>query len=291
MKRLSLSTMMLGTCLIGITLASAPIKAENAAGATVIKPLESKTVKFNQGALFPHTLLDRALTKAVNNTGEVSYSDLKGDADLDLYIQAIATADLASFPVLKKKDEATGKIIEDHNFELVFWINAFNATVLKAIADVYPISNVSEIKNFDTAKTHPIAGGMWSLHDVREKIAKMEPRALFALSDGTRGGPMIAPMAYRYSTLNSSLERAAQTFVSDMRNVTLTRIQNKVVLSDYFKGLNEYFSKKNDRKRYDGVRTLLATYSAKGGDRNYFTTSDYSIDFVAASKALNAKSR
>jgi hypothetical protein len=291
MKRLSLSTMLLGTCLVVIPLASASVKAQDATGATIIKPAETKPVVFNQGALFPHTLLDRALLKAVNTTGEVSYSDLKGNADLDLYIQALATADLTRFPVLTKKDVKTGKPYEDRNFELAFWINAHNARVLKSIADVYPISNVSEIKDFETAKTHQVAGQMWSLRDIREKVAKMEPRALFALTDGTRGGPMIAPTAYRYSTINSSLERAVRNFVSDPRNVTLTRIQNKVALSEYFKNVNEYFSKKNDRKRFDGVRALLAVYSERGGDRNYFTTSDYIIDFMPASRALNTKSR
>lgn len=291
MKRLSLSTMLLGTCLVVIPLASTPIKAQDATGATVIKPVESKPMVFNQGALFPHTLLDRALTKAVNTTGEVSYSDLKGNADLDSYIQAVATADLASFPVLTKKDQKTGKPYKDRNFELVFWINAHNARVLKTIADVYPISNVSEIKDFDIAKTHQVAGQMWSLRDIREKVAKMEPRALLALTDGTRGGPMLAPTAYRYSTISSSLERAAQNFVGDARNVNLIRIQNKVVVSEYFKNFNEYFTKKNDRKRFEGVRMLLANYSAQGGDRRYFTTNDYTIDFAPASKALNTKSR
>ncbi len=259
--------------------------------ATIIRPADAKPTKINQGALFPHSVFDRALNKAVNTSGEVTYSDLKGDADLEFYIAALALADVSKFPVLIRKDAKTGKEFEDRNFELVFWINAYNATVLKTIADAWPIANTGEIKDFETAKTHQIAGQAWSLRDVRQKIAKLEPRALFALSDGTRGGPLLAPTAYRYATINSSLERVAQTFISDPRNITISRINNTVVISDFFRGINPYFSKKNDAKRMDGVRSLLALYSTRGADRNYLTTTDYRLDFANASRAINAKSR
>ena len=287
------STLMLGAFVVLSPLSSNRAVAET----TVIKPnVTQKLTTFNQGALFPYSILDRALSKTVDTSGNVAYNELKGNEDLALFLQAVAGADLTRFPVLQVKDTRPDAKPdakrESRAFEMVFWINAYNAHVLKTISDAWPVSNLGEIKDFDTAKTRTVAGTNYSLREMRDKIAKFDSRALFALSNGTKGGPLMQPTAYRYVNINSSLERVVQTFVSDARNFTINRIGNKVTLSDFFKDMNAYFTtKKNDTKRLEGVRSILSLYSVRGGDRNYFTTNDYSIEFRPADKSLNMKSR
>lgn len=275
---------------------SSQMSTRSHAETTVIKPNVAVQTTFNQGALFPYTILDRALSKTVDSSGNIAYNELKGNVDLDTFIRAVTTADLSAFPVLQVKDTRPDAKPdakrESRNFEMVFWINAYNAHVLKTISDAWPISNVGEIKNFDSAKTHLVAGTNYSLREMRDKIAKFDARALFALSNGTKGGPLMQPTAYRYVNINSSLERAVQTFVGDARNFTINRIGNKITLSDFYKDMNPYFTtKKNDTKRLEGVRSVLALYSTRGGDRNYFTTNDYVIDFRSSDKSLNVPSR
>lgn len=275
---------------------SSQMSTRSHAETTVIKPNVAVQTTFNQGALFPYTILDRALSKTVDSSGNTAYNELKGNVDLDTFIRAVTTADLSAFPVLQVKDTRPDAKPdakrESRNFEMVFWINAYNAHVLKTISDAWPISNVGEIKNFDSAKTHLVAGTNYSLREMRDKIAKFDARALFALSNGTKGGPLMQPTAYRYVNINSSLERAVQTFVGDARNFTINRIGNKITLSDFYKDMNPYFTtKKNDTKRLEGVRSVLALYSTRGGDRNYFTTNDYVIDFRSSDKSLNVPSR
>lgn len=286
------STLTLSALVALSPLSSTRLHAET----TVIKPKVAVQTTFNQGALFPYTIFDRALSKTVDSGGNVAYNELKGDANLDTFMRAVAGADLGAFPVLQVKDTRPDAKPdakrESRAFEMVFWINAYNAHVLKTVSDAWPISNLSEIKNFDTAKTHVVAGANYSLREMRDKIAKFDARALFALSNGTKGGPLMQPTAYRYVNINSSLERAVQTFVGDARNFTINRIAGKVTLSDFFKDLNPYFTtKKNDTKRLEGVRSVMALYSVRGGDRNYFTTNDYVIDFRPADKSLNVLSR
>ena len=244
------STLTLSALVALSPLSSTRLHAET----TVIKPKVAVQTTFNQGALFPYTIFDRALSKTVDSGGNVAYNELKGDANLDTFMRAVAGADLGAFPVLQVKDTRPDAKPdakrESRAFEMVFWINAYNAHVLKTVSDAWPISNLSEIKNFDTAT------------------------------------------AYRYVNINSSLERAVQTFVGDARNFTINRIAGKVTLSDFFKDLNPYFTtKKNDTKRLEGVRSVMALYSVRGGDRNYFTTNDYVIDFRPADKSLNVLSR
>jgi hypothetical protein len=249
----------------------------------------ARPTTFGQGLSFPYYLLDNALTKYADKNGNVDYAGLKGDADLDLFIQALKTADMTRFPVFKVKDEKTGVVTEKRNAELVFWINAYNAHVLKTIADAYPVNNVGEIKNFDSAKTHVVAGKSWSLRELRQKVVGMDSRALFALTDGTRSGPMLAPLSYRFATVNASLEDAVNTYINDSRNIEVSRIQNKVVMNDFFQSANEVFTKKGNPKKFEGVRTLLATYTNQRTNRSYFTTSDYQIDFRPGDKSLNKK--
>ena len=255
--------------------------------ATAVQP-----TTFNQGLLFPTYIFDAALTDKIGKSGDVDYATLRGDANLDTFIKAVSTADVSRFPVLPVKDEKTGEVTQSRNPEMVFWINAYNAHVLKTVADAFPVDNTQLIKNFDTAKTHMVAGQMWSLADLRKKIIDFDARALFTLTDGSRGGPMMMPQAYRFRTINNDLNDAVARFINDPRNIEITRIQNKVVLSDYFKTANDIFSKKQDVKKMAGLRLLLSSYSSnKGGYRGYLSNNPYQITFKPADKTLNSKMR
>ena len=170
---------------------------------------------------------------------------------------------------------------------MVFWVNAYNALVLKTIADAYPINNVGDIKNFDTAKVHTVAGQQYSLAELRQKIGKMQPRALFALTDGTTSGPKLAPRVYRWDGFSQALEAAADAFVNDARNVTLDRIQNRVTVNEFLAEVDEPFKPKNARRKWDGIRQVLASYTDARANRSYFDTGDYQVVFVPRDRDLN----
>jgi len=254
----------------------------------------AKTPEFSQGILFPHSILDRALARAIDKNGTVDYVALKGDKDLAQYIQATATADLSLFPTWEieagtKDKNAKPKI--DRSAELVFWINAYNAHVLKTLSDAYPLDSPDEIKDFDTAKTHRVAGKDYSFAEMREKIIAFDPRALFALTDGTLGGPMLALTAYRFRDIDLTLNSAANTFVNDDRNVSVERIANKVTISDYFSAANAPFTPLGERRKMAGVRLLLSAYTDKRGQRAYFTANDYQIILKPRDRKLNIKTK
>ena len=188
----------------------------------------------SQGILFPYWILDHAFQGRVNRSGEVDYAKLKGDPYLDIFVKGAAIADVSQFPVLPLPplpDDKDAKPRQSRMPELVFWINAYNANVLKTVADAYPINKIDEIKDFDTAKTHRIAGQNYSFRELRQKIAGFDPRALFALTDGTKGGPLLAPAAYRLSGINDLLEIAVSNFVRDPRNVASQSLEKHGVSS------------------------------------------------------------
>ena len=245
----------------------------------------------NQGILFPYWILDRAMQGRVSRSGDVDYTALKGDPYLDIFVKGVGLADLSTFPILPLPplpDDKDAKPRQSRAAEMVFWINAYNANVLKTVADAYPINNIGEIKDFDTAKTHRVAGQNYSFRELRQKVASFDPRALFALTDGTKGGPLLAPVAYRLSDINALLEIAVTNFVRDPRNVRVDRLKNTVVVNDFAKQVNDAFAKdnKNDRKM-TGIRNVLASYSDARGGRSFLNTNDYRIDFQSSDRAIN----
>ena len=251
---------------------------------------------YPQGILFPYSLIDRALYNNVDLEGKVLYPNLKGNKHLDMYIKAVAVADLTQFPVFDvyKTDPKTGresKVTKNRAPELVFWINTYNAMVLSTIANAYPIKAITEIKDFDTAQTHLVAGKNYSFKDMRDKILSFgDPRAVFALVSGTAGGFLPSPTAIRYIELDRRLDAAISIFVNDPRNVTLNRIQNLVTVSPIFKEVDAHFKIIGGRKKWDGIRAVLSGYTEQRGPRAYFTTNDYRIEFGQYDRSINDRS-
>jgi hypothetical protein len=249
---------------------------------------------FAQGILFPYSILDKALLDNVDKSGNVDYLALKGNKNLDLFLQAVATADLSQFPTFEVQPDPkdkNGKVTINRNAELVFWINAYNAHILKTLADAYPLKSPDEIKGLDTDKTHRVAGNLYSLRELREKIIEFDPRALFALTEGTRGGPMLSMHAYRFYGFNDMLNAAVNAFINDPRNVEVVRIQNKVTVNDFLKQANDLFANRanSGNRKLGGLRFLLSSYTDRRGERSYFTTNDYQIIFKSRDRNLNQK--
>lgn len=271
------------------------IRAQGAA--TPSAPAEVRPGRANgQGVLFPFSLLDEAIDKRISKESEVNYTQLKGDKNLEEFVRRLATADISRFPVFTSMPKVPEgqvakpedlKPIEDRSWEMVFWVNAYNALVLKTISDAYPINNVGDIKNFDTAKIHVVGGQKYSLAELRQKIGKLEPRALFALTDGTSSGPKLAPRVYRWDGFSQALEAAADAFVNDARNVTLDRIQNRVTVNEFLAEVDEPFKPKNSRRKWDGIRRVLASYTDARANKSYFDTGDYQVLFVPRDRDLN----
>lgn len=243
------------------------------------------------GIAFPYEYLDTVLRRFVSTKGEMYYLKAKGDNDLDTFARAVAIADLSQFPVftvaVDPKDPTLGTK-PDNTPELTFWINAYNGLRLKALADRYPVGSVIGLKDFDDVKNQVVAGKKYSFAELRDKIGKMDARALFAITSGAEEGPGVPLTVYRYSQLSDQLNQSVSAFVNDQTKVSAPdRLANKVQASPYLQQVDLYFKPKNGRRKFEGIRYLLSTYSKNGASRNYFTTGDYTINFSLADGKLN----
>ena len=303
MKRLKKSFWLVALSL-GLTLNSghsallaqdAPTTAPPATDPAATDTEEVKGLEFPQGILFPYSLLDAALAGNVDKDGNVNYLAIKEHQGLKLFIEAVATADISKFPVLTRRETVTDKLgreeekeTPDKSAELVFWINAYNALILKTIGEAYPINSPDNIPDFDTAKTHRVAGADYSFAELRKKIVTMEPRAFFALTDGTQGGPHLAQTAYRLVGLDPILDQDVSYFISDPTNVQLLVINKQVTVNSLLQEIDDAFSSKAVQKKWAGIRRLLTDYSLIGSNKRYFTNNaDVEIKFMRPQRVLN----
>lgn len=185
---------------------------------------------------------DELLDGYVDRRGQVDYAGLKAnDADrkkLDDFVAAIASA----------------KVKGSNDAKLAFYINAYNATVIKSVVDKYPIESVMKVKGFFKEEKHPIAGKQMTLDALEHKLIRpqfKEARIHFVLVCAAKSCPRLQRDAATEANLETMLESAAKEFVPTATKVS----DDKIVTSSLF----DWF--KDDFIAAEGsVRAYIAKY-------------------------------
>src|SRR6266487_3906321 len=117
--------------------------------------------------------------------GEVYYRALKSDRGrLDAYVATLTAAPVAQQP---------------RDTQLAFWLNAYNALVLRTVIDHYPIQgrspdypskSIRQIPGAFERLTHRVAGRTITLDQIEQTVLPEfhDPRVYFALGRGAVGG-------------------------------------------------------------------------------------------------------
>src|SRR5512143_2552447 len=100
-----------------------------------------------------HAPLDALLQRYVDDQGQVAYRDLaeRDGATLDGYLQSLATAN----PDALSEPE-----------QIAFWVNAYNAHVLRGVLDGYSAEGFIGRKRFFSFYDFPLAGRTRTLDDI-----------------------------------------------------------------------------------------------------------------------------
>lgn len=107
--------------------------------------------------------------------------------------------------------------------QLAFWINAYNAFVLRTVIDSYPIrgraseypaNSIRQIPGAFERRTFRAAGRMLTLDAIEKDVIGEfnDPRALLALARGAMGGPRLKSEAFTADRLDAQLT----TMVSEL---------------------------------------------------------------------------
>ncbi|HEY7444476.1 MAG TPA: DUF547 domain-containing protein [Vicinamibacterales bacterium] len=153
-----------------------------------------------------HRPLDELLDLYVRD-GLVYYLALRGDrAKLDRYIASVGgQAAAAAYPNWTKNEQAA------------FWVNAYNAFVLRTVIDQYPIrgrakeypsASIRQIPGAFERLTHRAAGRTVTLDTIDKMILTefKDPRLHLALGRGAIGSPRLRSEAYTGRRLDAQLK-------------------------------------------------------------------------------------
>lgn len=190
------------------------------------------------GVGVPSRSFDQVLDLNVRD-GFVYYRALKaGRAPLDAYINLLSTASVERL----SRDE-----------QVAFWLNAYNALVLRTVIDHYPIQgraaeypakSVRQVPGAFERTAHRVAGRTVTLDRIEQTIlpAFHDPRVYLALGRGAVGGGRLRSEAFTAERLEAQLTEAAGECVSHATCLQIDRDAGKVSVSAIFSWREKEFA-------------------------------------------------
>ncbi len=245
---------------------------------------------------FSHDVFDRFLSRRVDDHGLVDYAVLARDpADLERYLSDVASRSPLSHP----------EAFPDDADRLAYWINAYNAWVLRAVLESYPVASVGDVSTpralfflpglarFFVGQRVTLGGDRMSLFWLEHGVIRRgfaEPRVHFALNCASLGCPRLPREAFRPDRLEAQLEREARRFVGEVRNVRIDEAAREIWLSPIFEWYEGDFTSWLEALHPDQPATLasyLAHYTEGELARQLAACRDCALRFVAYDWALN----
>lgn len=234
---------------------------------------DSRSPQPNSDASFSHELFDQVLREHVDEKGRVNYTKLKANPEkLIAYLDLLAFADPEEL---------------SYNERLTFWINAYNALVIKGVVNHYPITSVRKVKLFNgffSRLKFQAAGKMYTLDQIEHGIIRTEfadPRVHFVLVCASTSCPPLWNRAYTAETLEERLETATLNFIRNPEQVRIDRSKRRVYVSKIFKWYEDDFE-----VGYDDVADFLADYLPPE-DAEYLESTDVKLRYLDYDWTLN----
>jgi Protein of unknown function, DUF547 len=225
--------------------------------------------------------------------GEVYYRAVKSDrGKLDTWVNQLANA-------------APDKLSRDE--QIAFWINAYNALVLRTVIDHYPIAgraaaypqkSIRQVSGAFERLTHRVGGRTVTLDQIEQTILSGygDPRIYFALGRGAEGGGRLRSEAYSAPKLSTQLAEAASECITRQACVHVDREQNRVVVSPIFSWREKDFTAAYADKapaafsnRSPIERAVLAFVEPKllTTEREFLETNGFKVEFGQFDWRLN----
>ncbi len=226
-----------------------------------------------EGAAFSHNLFDQVLREHVDENGQVNYAKLKANPEkFEAYLDLLAVA---------KPAEGS------YNAQLAFWINAYNALVIKGVIDRYPTTSVRKVKWFNgffTRLKFQVAGKTYTLNQIEHDVIREEfvdPRVHFALVCASRSCPPLENRAFSAETVEEHLEALTFSFIRNSEQVRIDKAKRRVYLSKIFKWYADDF-----KEGYTSVKDFLLDYLSLE-DAEFLSSTDIKFHYLNYDWTLN----
>lgn len=114
----------------------------------------------------------------------------------------------------------------DTNAKLAFHLNAYNAWMLRAVIDNYPMKSIRDVKTFFFKRYDIVVSGKKiSFNNLEHDIIRKkynEPRIHFALNCASESCPPLAAKAFDGKTLDRALDKLTIDFINSSRGVKVS---------------------------------------------------------------------
>jgi hypothetical protein len=170
--------------------------------------------------------------------GLVYYRALRAERGrLDAYLNSLAGASIDTAPRAE---------------QIAFWLNAYNALVLKTVVDHYPIAqrtaeyparSIRQVPGAFERTVHRVAGRMVTLDQIEQTILSgfRDPRVYLVLGRGAIGGGRLRSEAHTAANLETQLKDAVAECVNRAQCIEIDRVNNQITVSPIFSWRSEDF--------------------------------------------------
>jgi hypothetical protein len=237
----------------------------------------------------------------VSNQGLVNYKELKTNREqLDRFVH---TLDQLNPPVYEKWTEAE---------KLAFWINAYNALVLKSIIDHYPIkpsflksvvfpkNSIWHIPDAFDGRRFMVMGRQMSLDDIEHGTIRKqfnEPRIHLALVCAAMSCPPLRNEPFFGERLDQQLDDQTRRFLANPKKFRIDRRRGHVHLSSILKWYGDDFIRtygtedkfKGQNRKHRAVLNFISRY-LDPRDRDYLASAKYRVSYLDYDWSLNEQS-
>lgn len=220
----------------------------------------------------PEAAWVNVLSRFVDDAGRIDFTGLaKSRSDLDAYLAWVArvspASDPASFPTPHSR--------------LAYWINAYNAVAMYDVilSNFPPDLNAVKVRFFYKNRFQ-IGGEYISLYALENRVIRPlgDPRIHFALNCMARGCPRLPREPFRAEELDAQLEREANEFFREERNVQLDPTGRTVRLSQILEFYTVDFLK---------AAPSLIDYANRYRDEKI--PADWKVEFIPYDWTLNQR--
>lgn len=227
------------------------------------------TVK-NYALPFDHSAWDSLLKKNVTKEGLINYKVFENNDDFENYLSDIANANLNDF----SKEE-----------KLAFYINSYNACIIKNILTHSPIESPMDVEGFFKKYKFKVAGEELSLDEIEyQRALKIEPvLSHFGLVCAAKSCPKLLPFAYNAENVYVQLEQNMKLYLRDTSKNYLDKEKKILNLSQIFNWFRESFEKK-----YGSLKNLAVKYMTDS-DADFLRNNEVKISFLKYNWELNSQ--
>jgi hypothetical protein len=170
-----------------------------------------------------HRPYDQLLDLYVRD-GLVYYRAVRAErARLDRYVAALGAVTPATYQGWNREQK------------MAFWLNAYNAFVLRAAASAYPPrgGTLRNVPGFFDKRPHRAAGRTVTLDQIENKILPefRDPRLYFALGRGANGSGRLKSEAYTAAKLEDQLRGQTAEFLEQQNHMKIDQLTGELAVS------------------------------------------------------------